>query len=149
MTEPRPPAEGGAAAPTPGETRRTARLRWGLAAAGVALAALLVVMGVLSRDDSSRVWAGSGALLAVLVLATLLVAQLVAQLGQRVARPWLLYALVPVSAALATLTWLLGWVGFPGAWVWWVPGAIVSALPLWTLGFLGRRDAGHQATSRD
>jgi hypothetical protein len=145
MTEPRPPAEGGATAHTPGEARRTARLRWGLVAAGVALAALLVVMGVLSRDDSSRVWAGSGALLAVLVLAALLVAQL----GQRVARPWLLYALVPVSAALATLTWLLGWVGFPGAWVWWVPGAIVSALPLWTLGFLGRRDAGRQATSRD
>jgi hypothetical protein len=118
-------------------TTHTTLLRWGVVAAGAALAVLLVVAGALSRDESSRAWVGSGALLAVLVLAALLVARL----GKRAARPWLLYALVPASAALATLTWLLGWVGFPGAWAWWVPGAIVSAMPLWTLGFLGRRDA--------
>lgn len=131
MTEPRPPR------PTEAEAGSTALLRWGVVAAGAALAVLLLVAGVLSRDERSRAWAASGALLAVLALAALLVAPL----GKRAARPWLLYALVPASAALATLTWLLGWVGFPGAWAWWVPGAIVSALPLWTLGFLGRRDA--------
>lgn len=128
MTEPRPPRPTAAAGAAP----RTAVLRWGVIAVGAVLAVLLVAAGLLSRDESSRAWVGSGALLAVLLLAGLLAVQL----GRDAARPWLLYALVPASAALATLTWLLGWTGFPGVLAWWLPGAFVSALPLWAMGFV-------------
>lgn len=128
MTDSRPPSDQVARS----ADRRAAALRWGAVAAGAVVAVLLVIAGLLSRDERSQAWVGSGALLAVLLLAGLLAAQL----GRAASRPRLLYALVPASAGLATLTWLLGWTGFPGALAWWVPGAIVSALPLWAMGFV-------------
>ncbi|MFD4532203.1 hypothetical protein ACFWNL_16935 [Kitasatospora sp. NPDC058397] len=59
-----------------------------------------------------------------------------------------LYAVVTSSGAgIYTLTVLLGTVYFSGRAVWWLPGAVLCAVPFFVIGWL-ERSAGHAGEDR-
>lgn len=125
----------------PQDHARAWGLRVGSGVLGLALAGLLVEEGVRS-GATSAVWPGSGPLLALLAGAMVITSQRAAVVRRR----YVLFTLVPITAGMSTLTWLLGWTSFPGQLLWWVPGALISATPLWVMGML--RDAPRTAVQR-
>ncbi|WP_214326806.1 hypothetical protein [Nonomuraea sediminis] len=118
------------------KARSRAWLAFGL---GVAAAVILVVFGVLVPQPASYAITGVG----IVPLMTLVIYTATRPVVPRHYRT--LYALCTTTGALLySVVVTVGSAVFPGSLAWWLPGALVTAVPFFLVGYLDLRATRRQ-----